>query len=323
MNPITRITTWMDNVTAQKDTGQAVAPVNNNQTIVLPESETAKDAEVVSGQFVPDQVIAIPANNAQIHTERLRRTIASFNEDKQTPLKWLVVKFFEVLSYLLPVLIAWIVGMAIGDAWSGKFDWGDSWNVYSHAISLALELMLPALGYAVTVSLKQAFHDRSKVVLFVVLASLFLALAVGNSFAQMFLIEGHIKLAPDDTAGHISMYFRSFTPMTVDIISTIFLSVVTVKNLQKFLKDKQQEAMAVRAGAEAEIAVDEAFQAAERRRREAESEQRRKDEQLDTMQEFYRIQNQRLLQDARKKLIDDDASDDRRDKNRRGGYGGW
>src|SRR5690348_7016502 len=102
MNPITRITTWMDNVAAQKDTGQAVAPVNNNQTVVLPESETAKDAEVVSGQFVPDQVIAIPSNNAQVHTERLRRTIASFNEDKQTPLKWLVVKFFEVLSYLLP-----------------------------------------------------------------------------------------------------------------------------------------------------------------------------------------------------------------------------
>jgi hypothetical protein len=105
--------------------------------------------------------------------------------------------------------------------------------------------------------------------------------------------------------------------MTVDIISTIFLSVVTVKNLQKFLKDKQQEAMAIRSGAEAEIAVDEAFQAAERRRREAESEQRRKDEQLDTMQEFYRIQNQKLLQDARSKLLE--GGDD---SNRKGRYGG-
>ena len=165
--------------------------------------------------------------------------------------------------------------------------------------------------------------DRSKVGLFIFLSLLFIVLAVGNSFAQMFLIEGHTKLKADDTAGHISMVFRSFTPMTVDIIATIFLGVVTVKNLQKFLADKSKEAQAIRAGAEAEIAVDEAFQAAERRRREAESEQRRKDEQLDTMQEFYRIQNQRLLQDARKKLMDDDASDNKRDKNRRGGYGGW
>jgi hypothetical protein len=132
----------------------------------------------------------------------------------------------------------------------------------------------------------------------------------------MYLIEGHIKLAADDTAGHISLVFRSFTPMTVDIIATIFLGVVTVKNLQKFLADKTKEAQAIRAGAEAEIAVDEAFQAAERRRREAEAEQRRKDEQLDTMQEFYRIQNQKLLQDARSKLLDEG------DNGRKGRYGG-
>jgi hypothetical protein len=165
--------------------------------------------------------------------------------------------------------------------------------------------------------------DRSKVGLFVVLSLLFIGLAVGNSFAQMYLIEGHIKLADKDVAGHISLIFRSFTPMTVDIIATIFLGVVTVKNLQKFLSDKAQEAQAIRAGADAEIAVQEAFQAAQRRKQEAESEQRRKDEQNNTMQEFYRIQNERLLQDARKKLMDDDASDNKRDKNRRGGYGGW
>lgn len=312
LDPRTWFTTPLSNENEPK-TETSLTPVNNNMAIT---DERGREAEVVSGHFVPDQTITINSGSAEKHTEQLRKTIASFSEDRMSPLKWIVVKFFEVLAYLLPIGIAYVVGMAIGDAWSGKFNWADSWNVYSHAISLALELMLPALGYAVTVSLKQAFGDKSKAWICAVLGFLFLGLAVGNSFAQMYLIEGHIKVAKADTAGQISMIFRSFTPMTVDIIATIFLSVVTVKNLQKFLRDKQQEAMAIRSGAEAEIAVDEAFQAAERRRREAEAEQRRKDEQLDTMQEFYRIQNQKLIQDARSKLLDEG------DNGRKGRYGG-
>ncbi len=316
-NPITMVSGWMDKATMQPgDTSQAVAPAQNNQTTVLPETETVKDAEVVSGQFIPDQTIVVPSGKAEVYTEELRKTIASFNEDRVTPMKWLVIKFFEVLSYFAPILVALVVGMAIGNSWAGPFDIHNLWGVYSYVISIVLELMVPCLGYACTVVLKQALMDRSKVVLFVILASLFLALAVGNSFAQMFLIEGHIKLAKDDTAGHISLLFRSFTPMTVDIIATIFLGVVTVKNLQKFLADKAKEAQAIRAGADAEIAVQEAFQAANRRKNDAESEQRRKDEQNETMQEFYRIQNQRLLQDARSKLLDEG------DNGRKGRYGG-
>jgi hypothetical protein len=317
LNPITHIGNWMDKATFPKDepTSTAVAPADGTTVIT---DERGREAEIVSGTFVPDIPInASSYNNAHKHTEHLRKTIASFNEDKMTPLKWIIVTFFTFLSYTAPILIALVVGMAIGEAWAGPFDIKKPWTVYSYSISVTLELMLPALGYAVTVILKQAFNDRSKVGLLVSLALLFVALAVGNSFAQMFLIEGHVKLAANDTAGHISMYFRSFTPMIVDIIATIFLGVVTVKNLQKFLKDKQQEAMAIRSGAEAEIAVDEAFQSADRRRREAEAEQRRKDEQLDTMQEFYRIQNQKLIQDARSKLLDEGPSD------RGGRYGGW
>jgi hypothetical protein len=188
LNPRTWFTTELD---AKTET--SLTPVNDNMAIT---DERGRDAEVVSGTFIPT-IDATGGGTARSieHTERLRKTIESFNEDKQTPLKWVVVKFFEVLSYLAPILIAYVVGMAIGDAWSGKFNLNDSWNIYSHVISVFLEMMLPALGYAVTVSLKQAFNDKSKAVMCVVLAILFIALAVGNSFAQMFLIEGHIKIA--------------------------------------------------------------------------------------------------------------------------------
>lgn len=317
-NPVTHISSWMDGLTQQKSSSQSVTPTVNQQTTVSPETEDVKDAEIVSGQFVPDQAITMSVNNAEVYTERLRKTIANFNEDKMTPMKWFVVKFFEVLSYLAPILVAFVVGMAIGDAWSGPFDIHNPWTIYSYVISIVLELMLPALGYALTVTLKQALIDRTKIGLLVVLGLLFLGLATGNSFATMFLVEQHLNISANHFA-MVSMYFRSFTPMTVDIIATIFLSVVTVKNFQKFLKDKTAEAAAIRAGAEAEIAVDDAFQAAARRKRDAEAEQRRKDEQMDTMQEFYRIQNQKLLQDARAKLLDSPDSD----TTGRGRYGGW
>src|SRR5258708_6091854 len=181
LNPITHIGNWMDGLTKEKDTSQVVVPASNQQTSVLPETETAKDAEVVSGHFVPDQTIVINSPDAQMYTEQLRKTIQSFNEDKMTPMKWLVVKFFEFLSYLGPILVALVVGSAIGDAWSGPFTFRDPWTVYSYVISVVLELMLPALGYACTVALKQALNDRSKVGLFVALGLLFLALATGNS----------------------------------------------------------------------------------------------------------------------------------------------
>jgi hypothetical protein len=304
LDPRTWFTTQLDT----NATSTQVATANNTTTLT---DERGRDAEVVSGTFIPtiDATGGSTARSIE-HTERLRKTIETFTEDKQTPLKWLVVKFFEILAYLAPILIAWVVGMAIGDAWSGKFTMNDSWSVYSHVISVVLEMMLPALGYAVTVSLKQAFNDRSKTGQCIVLAVLFLALAVGNSFAQMFLIEGHIKLAANDTAGHISMIFRSFTPLVVDVISTIFLSVVTIRSLQKFIKDMQQKETAIQSVARSEIAVETAFDQAAIDKENAKA-----------MQERTRMDNE-LLRELTRKRNRDTLGDNDSGKGRYGG-GSW
>jgi hypothetical protein len=306
LNPRTWFTSQLD--TSATTTTTALSPSGTNDVIT---DERGKDAEVVSGTFIPTiNATGNTSASAQAHTERIRQTIESFNEDKQTPLKWAVVCFFTVLSYLAPILIAWVVGMAIGDAWSGKFSLNDSWNVYSHAISIVLEMMLPALGYAVTVALKQAFNDKSKAGLCIVLSLLFLSLAVGNSFAQMYLIEGHIKLKADDTAGHISMIFRSFTPLVVDVISTIFLSVVTVRSLQKFIKDMQQKEVAIQSVARSEIAVETAFDQAAIDKENAKA-----------IQERTRMDNELLRELTRKRNRDTVGGDDSGGKGRYGG--GW
>ena len=55
----------------------------------------------------------------------------------------------------------------------------------------------------------------------------------------MYLIEGPVKIADNDFKGQASLYFRSFGPLVIDSIATIFLSVVTIRNLRKFIKDMQ------------------------------------------------------------------------------------
>ena len=291
-------------------TSTTVAPAANEQTAVLP--ETPKDVEVVSGHFVPDiQINATSRNDALAHTERLRKTVESFNEDKQTLLEWLVVKFFTGLAYLLPILIAWVVGNAIGQVWAGKFDWGNPWSVYSYAISIGLEGMIPVMGYSVTVATKRAMKDHSQMAWPIILAVLFFALAVGNSFAQMFMIDSHIKIASGDFKGQASLYFRSFGPLVIDVIATIFLTVVTVKNQRKFIKDMQEKEAAIEAVARSEIKVEAAFDQAQIDRENAQVEQERR-----------RMDNE-LLRKLTERRNRDTLDDDGRDSGRRGRHGGW
>ena len=278
-------------------TSTALSPTANEQVAVLPEQ--GRDAEIVSGTFVPTIDATGGAQvEAHKHAARLRQTIETFNEDKQTVLEWVTVKFFTVMAYLLPPFVAWIVGQAIGDAWGGKFNWDNAWSVYSHVISVSLEMMLPVMGYSVTVAVKRAAKDRSQMFIPIILAILFLALAIGNSFAQIYLIEGHIHIASGDTAGHISMIFRSFAPLVIDVIATIFLSVVTVKNLQKFLKDMQHKEAGIQAVARSEIAIDMAFNQASIDRENAAMQQERTRMDNELLRELTRKRNNDTLGDS-------------------------
>src|SRR5882762_9775518 len=172
LDPRTWIATKLDTVST------ALSPATNEQVAVLP--ETPKDAEVVAGHFVPDIQIQAGRTSASAHVERIRKTVESFNEDRQTPLEWLVVKFFTILAYTLPTLIAWIVGSAIGQTWAGKFNFWDPWSDYNYGLGIGMELMIPVMGYAVSATAKRAAKDRSQMAWPIILSVLFVGLAVGN-----------------------------------------------------------------------------------------------------------------------------------------------
>ena len=321
MGITTRIGNWIQQKVYSEQTpitSTDIAPSANEQVAVLPEQ--GRDAEIVSGTWVPDQTITIANQSAmaiaqaQKHTERLRKKVEAFDEDRQSPAEWAIVKLFTGLAYVMPVITAWVVGMAIGDAFSGAFTWKDNWSVYGHVISLFFEACLPMLGFAVTRAVKRAFKDRSQVPLCAILGALFLALAIGNAFATMYLVEKHVDTA--NKFAMVSMYFRSFGPLIIDVVSTVFLSVVIVKNLQKFLADMQTKSVAVATVAQAEIAVKSAFSKAAQDKQNAQFEMDEKRERSETIQKFYRIQNQKLLQDAESKLLEGP------DSGNKGKYGG-
>jgi hypothetical protein len=184
-------------------------------------------------------------------------------------------------------------------------------------ISIGLELMLPALGLSTTIAFKRALRDKSQVPMFIILASLFVGLAVGNSFAQIFLIEGHVKLKADDITGHASMIFRSFGPLIIDLSATIYLSVASVKNLQKYLADMRQKQVAIRDVNQVNNDIDAANLKAAIDREMMLSDMESKKNRANFWNEHERLTQQAMLEQNRQKLIGSGDSEGR------GRYGGW
>ena len=287
-------------------TTKPLAPTTGAQAVPDPATD-AQDITIETGRFVPDG--SPDAHNAQLassaiaHTERFRAIVESFDEEKQTGLEWLVRHFFTALAYLLPPLVAFVVGDAIGDAFAGPFSLA-SWSLYAHIISVSLEMMLPVMGYSVTIIFKRAIKDRSQLAFFVFLSLVFLLLSVGNSFAQIFLIEKHLSIGKGDTVGEISVIFRSFGPLVIDVISTIYLAVATVKNLQKYLADQRAKIVAVRDVNQVNIEMEQTNIKAAIDRQTAVMDMESKQKRADTWNQIEAMQSQAMIEQARRNMQD-------------------
>jgi len=91
------------------------------------------------------------------------------------------------------------------------------------------------------------------------------------------------------------MYFRSFAPLVIDVIATIFLTVVNVKSLQKFVKDMDAKESAIHSVARKEISIEGAFQDANIAKENAETDQERKRMDNELLRELTRRRNDDTL----------------------------
>src|SRR5258708_5437943 len=303
-NPVAALGNWLGRgideglAATNPTTSTDVVPAAQSQPVATP----AKDGELVSGTWIDSSGQALATTYAQSHTEEFRRIVESFDEEKQTATAWIIGKVYMLLAYLLPPITAWYVGMAIGDAFSGSFNLLSAWSVYAHLISVSLEMMLPVLGLAVAVQLRRSVKDRSQIAMAVTLIILFVALGVGNSFAQIFLIDKHLKVT--DLPAKVAGAFGAGAPLLIDVIATVYLSVVGVRSLKKYLADQRAKIEAVRDVNQINIELDSAQIKAAIDKQSAVMDMQAKAHRASTWNEIERMQAEAMIQTARKNMLD-------------------
>ena len=277
-------------------------------TTVTEEGKEEEPSNIARGRFVPEDEEGKQSSSyesmlyleAKKHTDRFRKTVESFDEDKQSPVEWALYKAASLYCYLVPFVLAIPLGLAIGD----KFSAGQPfWMVNAmHILSIALEIAVPLMGLATNVSFKRACKDRGEVAMFIVVATFYLGISILNAFALLLLLETagfeHLK-----GAAMIAMYGRSFGPLINDIACTAFLAVATVKSLKKYLADQRAKIIAVRDVNAVNIELEKANIDAAIQRQTAMQDMKSKQQRADTWNEIEQIQAQTMIQNAKQNML--------------------
>jgi hypothetical protein len=274
------------------------------------------NGEPVRGRFVDDQAQpSDPTRAAARRTQEFARTVNTFDEDKLSLLARVVSLFFMTMAYLVPLGIGYFAGAALGDTISGTFSLvAGARTIYTHFLSIVLELSVPMLGYAVAVTFKRAAKDRGQLTLCAVLSVLFLLLAIGNALTQDVLLYHLLpQTTPDE---RVSVWFRSFGPSIFDILATIFISIVGVRNLKKYLADQREKIHATREVNLIHIEMDKTTLQAEIDRQSAIMDMQSKQQRSTTWNEIEAMQSKSMIEQAKRNMLEgpDNGSSYRRNR---------
>lgn len=281
------------------------------------EATTIKTGDPVSGRFVeagqPSNTLLI-TTDAQRQTERFRKLVETFEEDKQEPLEWVIRQAITIFCYVAPFVLAFFVGMAVGDRFAdGQTGWAVSGI---HVLSLFLEIAMPILGLVVTISFRRALRDRANVGGLIAVSIFFLVVSVGNAVALLVVMEkGKVSLS--DPATTTATIVRSFGPLILDVATTVYLAIANVRSLKKYIADQRKKIEAVRDVNSVNIELDQASMKAAIERVQAISEMEGKQQRINTFNEAERLTQQAVIQAMKKKLQSDE------DRGSRSRYGGW
>ena len=305
-NPITLAKKGI-NAALDKAEGNSQAGTQGNTTsnaVVPTESDsTAVDAVPVERGIWIDASQVLDSGNAAKRTEEFRRIVQTFDEDRQDKLAWLVGKFFTCSAYLLPLAIGWYAGQALGDTLQGPLNWHNNTNVFAHLISTGLEIAIPMLGYTVAIAFKRASKDRSQATACAILLLVFLAMATGNALTQEVLLYDSL---PQATLGQqVAVWFRSFGPSIVDVLCTVFIAIVGVRNLKKYLADAREKIHAVREVSAVHIEMDKASLQAAIDKQNAIQDMQSKAKRADTWNQIEGMQAEAMIENARRNMLGD------------------
>lgn len=320
-NPFAAVGNWISQAVDQQlqdegDPGNASAPVPVQGPQPPAPTTNASPATVdqgttiVTGRFVPSGDASELFLESAQQTERFRRMVEKFDEDRQEPIEWLIRKGASLFCYVAPFALAGPIGLAVGDAFTSART--TSLMAFAiHLLSVCLEVLMPILGLATTISFKRALKDRAKMAGFVGVALFFLSVSFANGLALLVLLEKGLDLTANPAIS-VGIIGRSFGAFVIDVGCTIYLTVSGLKSLQKYLADQRSKIVAIRDVNQVNIELEQTQIQASIHRQTALMDMQSKQQRAQTWNEIEKIQAETMIDQARRSFKGDGGDGQRR-----------
>jgi hypothetical protein len=274
------------------------APPSPTTTAQATPDEEAKEVTIVQGRFVPNQNASDLYTQSTQHTERFRKIVEKFDEDRLEPIEWVIRKGASLFCYVAPFALAIPIGLAVGDAFTPDAAKA-TMALAIHMLSIFLEVIMPILGLSTTIAFKRAMKDRAKMMSAVLVTLLFVVVSIANALALLFLMEkGGITITTPVAA--IGVIGRSFGSFIIDVGSSVYLIISGVKSLAKYLSDQRAKIVAVKDVNAVHIDMEQAQIRAAIDRQTAIMDMDSKQQRSQTWNEIEKMQSQAMIDQARR-----------------------
>ncbi len=193
---------------------------------------------LASGTPLETIVAMLSSQSAEV-----KQVIASFDEDKEHVVGRGVSHLVTVLCYILPWIIAFYAGYALGSKYSGaaNFDPRNLNTSYFYVVSWGYEFILCALMVGIVRQFKRVRSAGLKQAspMLIALMVCFLVLAVTSACAQWILFESHIDKT--DASQLIGAVFRTAGGPLIDAAGAVVLAVLYSISLDQQLNTMQKK----------------------------------------------------------------------------------
>ena len=219
--------------------GGAATPATTEES---PEAiaERIEQFALESGTPLSAIVAMLSSQSAEVKT-----VIAGFDEDKEHVVGRGVSHLVTILCYVLPWLVAFYAGYALGYTYSGGRAFSPALNqvqnAYYYIVSWGYEFALCALMVAVVRQFKRVRSAGVKQAspMLITLIVAFLVLAITSACAQWILFEHHINTG--DPSQIIGAVFRTAGGPLIDAAGAIVLAVLYSITLDQQLNTMQKK----------------------------------------------------------------------------------
>jgi len=173
-------------------------------------------------------------------TKEVTEVIQSLDDNRERLLGRIVKAIVTVACYVLPWLLAFYAGAALGYTYSGgaPFNLLHTSSAYYYIVCWGYEIILVALMIGMVTQFKR-LNGRRGLPLMITLVVLFLVLAITSASAQWILFESHINL--HDSSQVIGALFRTLGTPLIDFCGAVVLAVLHIRTLEQQLETMQRK----------------------------------------------------------------------------------